>query len=169
MATRNTRLRAFNIFLAAVLLAGVAGTALAVGNKASASASPRTLLPTTGTVNSTVTSTGNVQAPQNVAVNFKTGGTVTEIDVGVGQHVTQGQVLAKVDPTAAQQTLAVAQLNLTAAQDKLAQMEQVLTPQQVAQNNAALAQSQQQVNADRRLRSGAKPGGCQRRPGSVDQ
>jgi multidrug efflux pump subunit AcrA (membrane-fusion protein) len=147
MATGNTRLRAFNTLLAAVLLAGVAGTALAVGNKASASASPRTILPTTGTVNSTVTSTGNVSAPQNVAVNFKTGGTVTEIDAGVGQHVTQGQVLAKVDPTTAQQSLAVAQLNLTAAQDKLNQMEQVLTPQQVTQNDAALAQSQQQVNS----------------------
>jgi multidrug efflux pump subunit AcrA (membrane-fusion protein) len=147
MASRNRRLKTFNVMLAAVLLAGVTATALAVGNKASASSTPRTILPSTGSVTSTVTSTGNVQAPQNVAVNFKTGGTVTEIDVGVGQQVTRGQSLAKIDPTTAQQSLAVAQLNLTAAQDKLAQTEQGLTPQQVAQNDASLAQSQQQVNS----------------------
>jgi multidrug efflux pump subunit AcrA (membrane-fusion protein) len=69
------------------------------------------------------------------------------IDVAVGQQVTQGQILARVDPTTAQQNLAVAQANLTAAQDRLAQMQQVETPQQAAQDSAVLAQSQQQVNS----------------------
>ena len=45
-----------------------------------------------------MTSSGNVSAPQSLAVSFKSSGTVTVIDVAVGQQVTQGQILARVDP-----------------------------------------------------------------------
>jgi multidrug efflux pump subunit AcrA (membrane-fusion protein) len=147
MANRSTRVKVLNGVLAAVLVGGVALIVTTVGNSSSASATPRTVLASRGTVSTSVTATGNVQTPQSIPVSFKNGGTVTEIDVTQGQQVSTGQVLAKVDPTDAQNTLTAAQANLTAAQAKLAQLEQVLTPAEVAQNNATLAQSQQQLNA----------------------
>ena len=147
MANRSTRLNVLNGVLAAVLVGGIILIAVTVGHGSSASATPRSVLPTRGAVTTSVTATGNVQPAQTVSVNFKTGGTLTEVDVTVGQQVTAGQVLAKIDPTAAQTALTQAQANLTAAQDKLTQMQQVQTPVEVAQNNAALVQSQTQLNS----------------------
>src|SRR3981081_70709 len=111
MAPRKNRLRVIKILLAAPVLAGIALPATSVGTSASASSAPRTVTAATGTVASSVTSSGNVSAPQSLAVSFKSSGTVTVIDVAVGQQVTQGQILARVDPTTAQQNLAVAQAN----------------------------------------------------------
>ncbi len=147
MATRSTRLNVINGVLAAALIGGVVLIAVTVGHGSSASATPRSVVPTRGVVSTTVTATGNVQPAQTLSVNFKTGGTLTEVDVVSGQQVTEGQVLAKVDPTDAQSTLTLAQANLTAATDKLAQMQQVETPVELAQANAALAQSQTQLNS----------------------
>jgi multidrug efflux pump subunit AcrA (membrane-fusion protein) len=147
MANRSTRLKVINGVLVAALIGGIILIATTVGHSSSASASPRSVLPTRGVVSTTVTATGNVQAAQTLSVNFKTGGTLTEVDVSPGQQVTKGQVLAKVDPTDAQTALTEAQANLTAASSKLAQMQQVQTPLEVAQSNAALAQSQTQLNS----------------------
>jgi multidrug efflux pump subunit AcrA (membrane-fusion protein) len=147
MAKRSTRLKVVNGVLAAVLVGGVILIVTTVGHSSSASATPRSVVPTRGLVSTTVTATGNVQAAQTLSVNFKTGGTLTEVGVAVGQTVTKGQVLAKIDPTDAQNALTEAQASLTAANDKLTQMEQVQTPVEVAQDNAALAQSQTQLAA----------------------
>jgi macrolide-specific efflux system membrane fusion protein len=54
-----------------------------------------------------------------VTANFTTSGTVTKIYVKLGQAVSKGQVLARVDPTAANQQLKTAKDNLTAADDSL--------------------------------------------------
>jgi macrolide-specific efflux system membrane fusion protein len=72
-----------------------------------------------GTVAQSVSATGNVQPSSTLNVGFATSGTVSEIDVSVGQQVQAGDVLAKLDPTAALINLNVAQLNLTAARAKL--------------------------------------------------
>ena len=133
--------------LAVCLIAGIGLAAASVGAPAQATSTPITAAVQRGTVSTTVTATGNVQPAQNLAVNFKSGGTLTEIDVAVGQQVAPGQVLAKVDPTDANIALHSAQANLTAAQGKLAQIEQVQSPQEQAQNAAGLAQSQTQLTS----------------------
>jgi macrolide-specific efflux system membrane fusion protein len=88
---------------------------------ASASTSSNTRIVTAqmGTVTQSVSATGNVQPASTLNVGFATSGTVSEVDVSVGQQVQPGDVLAKLDPTAAQTNLQVAQLNLTAARAKL--------------------------------------------------
>src|SRR5258706_13567152 len=73
----------------------------------------------TGNVTATVSASGTVQSASTAAANFITSGTVTEIDVKVGDQVTKGQALAKVDPAAAQETLNTAQANLQAAKAAL--------------------------------------------------
>ena len=72
-----------------------------------------------GTVTATVSASGTVQSANTANADFGTSGTVTEIDVHVGDAVTKGQVLAKLDPTAAQDQLNTANANLAAAQQSL--------------------------------------------------
>jgi multidrug efflux pump subunit AcrA (membrane-fusion protein) len=72
-----------------------------------------------GVVQSTVTGTGNVAAGTDVTVNFNTSGTLQDVYVHVGQHVTGGQLLADLDPTSADLQLSQAQEQLTAADDQL--------------------------------------------------
>ena len=76
-----------------------------------------------GVVQSTVTGTGNVEAGTDVEANFQTSGTLQNIYVKDGDHVVKGQLVATLDPTAAQLTLDQAQENLASAQDNLANAE----------------------------------------------
>ncbi|MGH8891533.1 MAG: efflux RND transporter periplasmic adaptor subunit, partial [Acidothermaceae bacterium] len=129
--------------------------------KASATAQ-RTATIGTGTVMTTISSSGNVTAPNNINVNFGTAGKLTEIDVKVGDKVKQGQVLAKLDSTAAKASLDSANAQLASAQEKLTELQSGVTSlvaqglqlsveqagQQVASAQASLANAQQQVGLD---------------------
>jgi multidrug efflux pump subunit AcrA (membrane-fusion protein) len=64
-----------------------------------------------GTLTTTVSATGPLQAA-TFNVNFSGSGTLTEVDVMVGQQVTAGQVLAKLDPTSLQDAVNAAQTTL---------------------------------------------------------
>jgi macrolide-specific efflux system membrane fusion protein len=76
-----------------------------------------------GVVQSTVTGSGNIQAGSSDDVNFQTSGTLSAVDVKVGQHVNRGQLLATLDPTNAQLALDQAESQLTAARDQLSSAE----------------------------------------------
>jgi macrolide-specific efflux system membrane fusion protein len=78
---------------------------------------------TQGTVSQTVSASGSVAGAATANASFTTSGTVTEVNVKVGDVVTKGQTLAKVDPTAAQAALDTAKANLTAAKAALARDE----------------------------------------------
>ncbi len=134
----------------AVVVAVIALLAVnAVFHKSSAHAAQRTATATMGTVQATVTATGNVASGQTENLGFGTGGTVTAIDVVAGQKVAAGQVLAQIDPTSAQAALTAAQDDLTAAQDNLALAQSGgETPPQQAEDANSLANAQTQVNTD---------------------
>lgn len=137
--------RVLDAVLAIVLVvAGVSAYFVAGAPKAPA-ATVRTTTVTRGAVLSSVQASGNVQTAAAFSVGFQTGGTVTGIDVKVGQTVVKGQTLANLDPTIAAATLASASAGVTAAQARLAQVEQVQTPTQQAQAAAAAISAQQQV------------------------
>ncbi|HEX4818796.1 MAG TPA: HlyD family efflux transporter periplasmic adaptor subunit [Acidimicrobiales bacterium] len=132
--------------LAAVAVgAGVASYMVVGANSASTHTSETLSTAKTGIVLSSVTSTGNVEAPTSLGVNFQQSGTVTEIDVAPGQHVDTGQVLAKVDDTTQRGALVTAQAQLASAQAALAQKIQGATPEALAQDAVGLAQSQLSV------------------------
>jgi len=98
------------------------------------------------TVTSSVTGTGNLVPMQQANVSFKVTGTLTEIDVRVGDRVSAGQVLARIDPTQQQNALASAQANLAMAQANLQSAETPLTPNQVAQLRDNVTTAQQQYS-----------------------
>jgi multidrug efflux pump subunit AcrA (membrane-fusion protein) len=124
----------------------VALAATSVGPARGATAAPVLASVQRGTVSTTVSATGNVQPALTEPVNFPTSGTLTEIDAKVGDQVQAGQVLARIDPTAAQAAVSAAQLNMNAAQDNLALAQGGgETPPQKAQDANTLAQAQNQV------------------------
>ncbi|HLQ60666.1 MAG TPA: biotin/lipoyl-binding protein [Candidatus Acidoferrales bacterium] len=98
---------------------------------------------TRGTVRSTVTATGTVVPVAQVNLSFKVAGTLAEVDVRAGDRVSQGQVVAKLDPTNYQNALDQARANLASAQANLQSALSPLTGDQIAQLQHALANAQQ--------------------------
>lgn len=125
--------------------AGVASYAVVGANSASTHTTETTSTAKTGIVLSSVTSTGNVEAPTSLGVSFQQSGIVTEIDVTPGQHVDAGQLLAKVEDTTERGALVTAQAQLASAQAALAQKIAGATPEALAQDAAGVAQSQLSV------------------------
>ncbi|MGH9016853.1 MAG: efflux RND transporter periplasmic adaptor subunit [Acidimicrobiales bacterium] len=133
-----------------IALAAVAGFGLdsIYGTPSSASDSARTVTVSRGTVSSSVSASGNVSADTDDDVSFGTSGTVTAVDVTVGQTVTAGQVLGKLDPTDADNALASAQAELSAAQYTLTSAEDGGTSAQLKQDQASMASAQNQLTTD---------------------
>src|SRR5215467_4213720 len=107
-------------------------------------------------VTASVTGTGSLVPMAQANVNFRVSGTLTEIDVHVGDHVVAGQTLARVDSTTESQALAnpqAVQTPLTSSQ--IAQLQHSLAIAQqtyndtVAQVNLTNTQDANQVTADK--------------------
>jgi multidrug efflux pump subunit AcrA (membrane-fusion protein) len=138
------------VALAVVLLAsgGLAYGAVSGGGGGTRSNS-RTVTVQRGSISQTVSGTGNLEPASPVDVNFQTSGTITEIDVTTGEQVTSGEVLAKLDPSAAQTALDVAKLNLSAANTKLSQAKSgASSGGQSSGGGSSSGVSQAQLHAD---------------------
>jgi len=99
-----------------------------------------------GTVTSVVSGTGSLLPAGRMNVSFKQTGVLTEVDVKVGDKVTTGQVLARIDSTAQQSALASAQASLASAQANLQTTQSPLTAAQVAQLQHQVSNAQQSYN-----------------------
>ncbi|MEU2950942.1 efflux RND transporter periplasmic adaptor subunit [Streptomyces xanthochromogenes] len=115
-----------NSVLGVAVLAGAGGAYAAVTSHDSAPArtGEKAVAVTRGTVLATVSGSGSLASPSDAGVNFTTGGKLTEVDVKPGDKVARGQVLGKVDATAARETLAQDQASLTAAQANLTKVQE---------------------------------------------
>src|SRR5713101_1031057 len=99
-----------------------------------------------GTVTSVVSGTGSLLPAGRMNVSFKQTGVLTEVDVKVGDKVTTGQVLARIDSTTQQAALAQAQASLASAQANLQTTQSPLTAAQVAQLQHQVSNAQQSYN-----------------------
>ena len=100
-------------------------------------------------------------------MSFATGGTVTAVDVALGQQVNAGQVLATLDPGPAQAALTAAQDNLTAAQDNLALAQGGgETPPQQAEDAATITE-RRPADHHRPERPDHRPAAAGHRPGHL--
>jgi len=142
---KNTRLVVAALAAIALVLGGLIYRDVFVGTK-NTSNSVNLYTVARRTVTASVTGTGNLVPMQQANVSFKVGGTLTEIDVRVGDHVAAGQVLARIDPTPEQNALASAQANLAIAQANLQTAETPLTASQITQLRDNVANAQQQYN-----------------------
>ncbi|MFK0046356.1 efflux RND transporter periplasmic adaptor subunit [Streptomyces sp. NPDC090741] len=179
---RRRRAVLINSVLSVAVLAGAGGAYAAVtsGSDGPARGGARTIAVTKGTVLATVSGSGSLSSPSDAGVNFTTGGRLTEVDVKPGDKVTKGQLLGKVDATAATETLAQARAALTAARANVTKAEAgqvssasgsgasssrggsaptpaptpTVDPAQVAQARAQLTQAQNAVDAAQRAVDG---------------
>ncbi len=123
--TEHTGRSWLNYLLGLLCVGAVVAAILVVGPASgSQTAATRTAKASLGVVQATVSGSGNLQPASQLNLGFKTGGTVTHIYVTQGEHVTEGHLLAELDPSSAEVTLEQARANLQAAQAKLAQEEE---------------------------------------------
>jgi len=94
------------------------------------------------TVTASITGSGNLVPDAQANVNFKVAGTLTQIDVAVGDHVSAGQKLAAIDSSAEASALAQAEANVTTAQANLQSVQTPLTSNQITQlqDNVTIAE-----------------------------
>ena len=96
----------------------------------------------TRTAITTIESSGAVEPQQQATLPLKSGGTVTAVNVQVGDVVTAGQVLVVVDPGTAAATLAQAQADLLTAQTALDDLQTPATELQLANAEKAIVDAQ---------------------------
>jgi multidrug efflux pump subunit AcrA (membrane-fusion protein) len=114
-----------NYLLGVACAGAIVAAFLVVGPASGSQASvTRTAVAAQGVVQSTVSGSGNLQAASQLDLGFKTSGTVTNIYVTQGQHVTEGQLLATLNPESAEVALEQARASLQSAIADLAQEEE---------------------------------------------
>jgi HlyD family secretion protein len=140
----GTRAWLAGLGLIGVLLAGLIARDTVFAQPAAATI--RTATADRGTVTSVVSGTGSLLPAGRMTVGFKQAGILTEVDVKVGDKVTTGQVLARIDSSTQQAALAQAQASLASAQANLQTTQSPLTAAQIAQLQHQVSNAQQSYN-----------------------
>lgn len=135
----KTALRVLGILVVAGLLIG-AGALLLWRQSQSAAAvdTPVTASVTRGSIEETVSATGNVAPERQVTLSFASSGTIAEVLVDKGQEVKTGQVLARLDTSSLEWQVARAQASLDTARTRLEQARQPASAEDLASAQAAL-------------------------------
>jgi multidrug efflux pump subunit AcrA (membrane-fusion protein) len=148
---------------AAVLAVAVVVGVMLTGGDAVAPAKAATSKVTRGSVTTTISASGTVQAQQSRTLGFTGSGTLTELTVKPGDVVAAGAVLARMDSTAAQESVDAAQESVDSAEDALdraetAQATATSTPTATASRSAG-AQTGTQGGAQTGTQTGTQSGG----------
>jgi RND family efflux transporter MFP subunit len=96
-----------------------------------------------GSITETISVTGNTTPVQSLDLAFQNGGNIAEVDKNVGDQVSAGAVIARLDTSGLQAQLAQAQASVDAANAKLASLQAGAQPADIQQSQAALAGGQQ--------------------------
>jgi HlyD family secretion protein len=125
-----------------VLVLGLVGAGiLALQRQArSAQAQPATTTTTVtrGSIEETVSASGNVIARQEASLAFATSGEIAAVPVIEGQQIQAGEVLARLDTTSLERQVARSQASLDTARARLAQAQEPPTAEELASAQAAL-------------------------------
>jgi multidrug efflux pump subunit AcrA (membrane-fusion protein) len=144
------------VAVAALAAAAVVAAVVVVGSPAASGARERTVTVSRGVIQSTVSGSGNLAPANQVDVDFATSGEITHVYVHAGQHVAQDELLAKIDPDAANVDLAQAEASLQSAQDTLEQAQEAAAS--ASTTTATTAQSSGSKGASGDSGSGSSSG-----------
>jgi len=138
---------------AVALIGLMAGGAVFVSraNAPAAKTELRTQAVTKGSVIQSVAVSGSVAASNQTKMSFKTAGKIAALYVSVGQPVTAGQPLAKLDTTDLETALAQAQANLVTAQNNYNRTASTTSDSQKALNQARQQAAQDLATAQASL------------------
>jgi HlyD family secretion protein len=111
------------VLVAVGVLAAASGGALGVYRLVSGEPAPAFRFATVsrGAIQALVSSTGTLQAVTTVSVGTQVSGQISQLLVDFNDHVKKGQLIARIDPTIAQQGVADAQANLERVQAQAGQ------------------------------------------------
>lgn len=144
-ASRRRRLLAVGAVVVVLVAAGVIA---AVTTGSSSTPATRTVAAQVSTLQQTVSADGTIAAKSEADLSFPVAGPVTSVTVQPGAKVTAGQVLATVDPSSAQATLAAAQASLSSAESKRSSDEAAgASAAQQSADSAAVTAAQADVAA----------------------
>ena len=151
MRTRSITRRSAGLYGTLIAAIGVAGW-FAFGtiygsSSASASGVARTVTVSRGTVESSVSASGNISTAESASPAFATSGTLTALTVSVGSQVKKGQVLGRISATDAKSTLASARATLATDQATLATANAGGTTSQRAQTASSLSSAKLQLTS----------------------
>jgi RND family efflux transporter MFP subunit len=111
------------VLLGVATAAAVVAAVLTVGSDSQATTSERIVPVSQGVVQSIVSGSGNLEPAKQLNVSFGTSGRITKIYVEEGDHVSKGDLLAKLDDASQRVALAQAQAQLVDARDALTRAE----------------------------------------------
>jgi RND family efflux transporter MFP subunit len=97
---------------------------------------------TQGPITETVSVTGNTTPIQSVSLGFQNTGTIAAVYHNLGDTVTQGQVIARLDTATNAASIQEAQAAVDQQNASLASLEQGTLPQQIALDQAAVTNDQ---------------------------
>jgi len=125
------------------LVGVVAVTALLIRHFVSAQQAPAFRFTTVkrGDIQALVSATGTLNAVMTVSVGTQVSGQVSALFVDFNDHITKGQLLARIDPTIAQQGVADAQANLEKAQAQANQASEDQSRNRALSSDGLIAQS----------------------------
>ena len=106
---RRRRLPLVPAVLGLATVAAVAVAALSVGSDSQATTSERIVTVSQGVIQTVVSGSGNLEPANQLDVNFATSGRITKIYVEEGEHVSEGDLLARLDSASQRVALAQAQ------------------------------------------------------------
>ena len=139
VAQVRTGSRWFSLLRAVILVVVLAAGLIAWDLTQGSSPTYRTALVGTGTVEATLDSVGTITPVSQADLNFNVSGTVSAVDVSVGQTVTQGQTLASLDVAALNANVDSAQASVASAKATLASAEASETAATSTSSTAATA------------------------------
>ena len=100
-----------------------------------------------GTVVSSIKATGNLEPREDASLSFEINGTVAEVLVERGDHVTAGDELARLDTTDLELAVSQARIDLEKAETQLVQAKEEADEDDIASAQAALTSAQASYQA----------------------
>lgn len=147
----NTRKVIVSLVVILVLgVGGFFGFRQITAQSASAAANLQTAQIERGTLETSVSAAGTIQAPQVATLVWRTTGIVGQINVAVGDTVDAGEVLMELNPNSLDPSVLQAQADLISAQETLETLLAGPTKQQVVQAQLAVLQAQEAVTTAQR-------------------
>ena len=153
MTQGKIRVLLVNLLLIAIVAAAGTWGWKSLHPSAVVESAPQTTTVSTGAITASVSASGKVVSPGDIAVAPTVSGTLIAVNVAVGQHVTQGQVLAQVDPASQKQALEQAINGQTSAknalfnaQTALDKLKKVKTADEIKQAELQLASQKASVD-----------------------
>jgi RND family efflux transporter MFP subunit len=126
-AARLAIMKKYQITSSVILVLFIAVLALSCASKANPAASDQTATVQRGNLNISILASGNLVTANQQNLAFYSSGTVQQVLVKIGDNVTAGQVLAKLDTAPLASSLAQAEISVKTAQMNLENAEEPKT------------------------------------------